>query len=138
MFGTLSPTQAYQRVGLETSVKDADPHRLILLLFDGAATAISIARTHMASGERALKGQAISKAIDIINNGLKASLDMSQGGELAERLAALYQYMVTRLLYANLKDNIAVLDEVSGLLGEIHEAWKEIRKTVTGTEAAAR
>lgn len=129
MFGAMSPTQTYERIGLETSVKDAHPHRLVLLLFEGATTAIAIARTHMNSGERALKGQAISKAIDIINNGLKASLDVAQGGELAERLGALYQYMVTRLLYANLKDNVAALDEVSGLLGEIHGAWKEIGKS---------
>ncbi len=72
------------------------------------------------------KGASISKAIDIISNGLKASLDHDKGGEIAARLEALYDYMVTRLLQANLKNDLKALEEVSGLLEEIHSAWREI------------
>lgn len=130
MFGNLSnPVSAYKSVGVDTAVTMADPHRLILMLFDGAAIAIGEARQHMTQGRIAEKGMAISKAIDIIGNGLKASLDVQQGGELAERLAALYDYMITRLLYANLKNNAAALDEVAALLADIHSAWQEIGKT---------
>lgn len=121
-----SPTQAYARIGIETGVPAADPHRLITMLFDGALVAVASARLHMEREEVAEKGQDISKAIDIVANGLKASLDMEGGGELAGRLAALYDYLCMRLLYANLKNDPAALGEVSGLLAELKGAWEEI------------
>jgi flagellin-specific chaperone FliS len=74
----------------------------------------------------ARKGEAISKAIDIIGNGLKVSLDLEQGGELAERLDALYDYLVLRLLRANLDNDLRALEEVAALLEEVHGAWREI------------
>lgn len=117
---------AYQQVSLETSVQEAEPHALILMLFDAASAAINTARFAMQDGNIPLKGNSISKAIDIITNGLKASLDPTQGGELAERLAALYEYMSDRLLWSNLKNDMAALEEVQSLLGEIHEAWRQI------------
>ena len=72
------------------------------------------------------RGSAISKAIDIITNGLKASLDLEQGGSLAEQLGGLYEYMTVRLLHANLKNDKTILDEVLMLLEEIHSAWRQI------------
>lgn len=120
------PTVAYEQVNLNTSVQEADPHRLILILFEGAIAAINSAKFFIEDGNTAAKGVAISKAIDIINNGLKASLDYEQGGELAERLGALYEYMSSRLLWANLKNDVAVLNEILGLINEIHEAWLQI------------
>ncbi len=127
MFGSpRTPTAAYASVGLETSVSTADPHKLILLLFEGAKAAILSARMNMELGNTAEKGRLISNAIDIITNGLKASLDFEQGGDLSVKLAALYDYMAQRLLWANLKNDSAALDEVLQLLGEIHSAWSEI------------
>lgn len=127
MFGMMrSPAESYAKVGVESAVAAADPHRLILLLFDGAIAAVSVAKVHMESGDIAQKGAAISKAIDLISNGLQASLDMEAGGELSARLAALYEYMVQRLLFANLKNSVATLDEVFGLLSGLREAWKQI------------
>jgi len=127
MFGmTQNPTAAYAQVGVESSVNSADPHRLILLLFEGAATAMSLARLYMDQGDIAQRGSNISKAIDIIANGLKASLDLEAGGKLAERLYALYEYIVQRLLWANMKTDRAALEEAMYLLGEIHSAWAEI------------
>jgi len=127
MFGmTQNPTAAYAQVGLESAVNSADPHGLILLLFEGAATAMSLARLHMDQNDIAQRGTNISKAIDIIANGLKASLDLKAGGELAERLYALYDYIVQRLLWANMKKDRAALEEAMFLLGEIHSAWAEI------------
>lgn len=120
------PASAYARVGLETSMHEANPHKLILMLFDGAIFSLASASNHMRTSNVAEKGLAISKAIDIITNGLQASLDFEAGGELAERLGALYEYMTNRLLHANLKNDAAALKEVSGLLSELRGAWEEI------------
>lgn len=129
-----SPAESYAKVSVDAAVETADPHRLVLMLFDGAMTAISLARIQMQNGQIPEKGAAISKAIDLINNGLGASLDIEAGGELAERLAALYEYMAQRLLFANLKNSVAALDEVSELLGSLREAWAHI---APGEQAAA-
>ncbi len=127
MFGQArGGVSAYQKVGVDAAVEVADPHKLILLLFAGAEAAIGQARAALQMGQIADKGASISKAIDIISNGLKASLDHDKGGEIALRLEALYDYMVTRLLHANLKNDLKALEEVSGLLEEIHSAWREI------------
>jgi len=127
MFGRpTSPARAYANLGHESDISTASPHRLIVLLFEGVETAINVARVHAEQGNIAERGANLSKAIEIISNGLKVSLDMEQGGELAVRLAALYDYMVSRLLWANMKNDISAMKEVLSLLGEIHGAWKEI------------
>ena len=135
MFGMMhNPAQSYARVGIDAVVESADPHHLILMLFDGAMAAVSMARIHMEAGEIPQKGAAISKAIDLITNGLQASLDQEAGGELADRLAALYDYMGQRLLFANLKNNVATLNEVMELLTGLRDAWAQI---APGAQAAA-
>jgi flagellar protein FliS len=127
MFGTsLNRAAAYAKVSVETGVSTADPHKLILMLFDGALLAISSAAVAMNSQDIPAKGNHISKAIEIITNGLKVSLDMEAGGELAGRLAALYDYMAERLLYANLRNSRPALDEVAGLLRDLRDAWQQI------------
>ena len=121
---------AYARVGVETSAMSASPHQLICMLFDGAKMAIGMARHHMAAGDIAAKGNAISKAIDIVDSGLKASLDVKAGGpageELVGNLSALYDYIIQRLLYANLRNDAKALDEADGLLDNIASTWREI------------
>ena len=117
---------AYAQVGVETGVASADPHKLILMLYDGTLAAICAARLAMKRGEVAAKGAAVSKAIAIIDGGLKASLDVKAGGALAERLAGLYDYMLTRLLAANLRNDMDILDEVARLLDELRGAWAQI------------
>jgi len=127
MFGRpVNPAKAYAKLGHESDISTASPHRLIVLLFEGAETAINVAKVHAEQGNIAERGASLSKAIEIISNGLKVSLDMEQGGELAARLAALYDYMVSRLLWANMKNDVSAMKEVLSLLGEIHDAWKEI------------
>ncbi|MDR0529807.1 MAG: flagellar export chaperone FliS [Zoogloeaceae bacterium] len=127
MFGSrLNPANTYAALGRESDIRTASPHRLIILLFEGAESAISVARLHAEQKNFSERGTHISKAIDIITNGLKASLDVEAGGELAERLSALYEYMVSRLLWANMKNDVPTLNEVLGLLNEIHEAWRQI------------
>jgi len=120
MFSTTqSPSDAYALVGVETGVMSASPHKLVLMLFDGALLAIAMARQAMATNKIAEKGEEISRAINIISNGLKVSLDTQAGGELAARLGALYDYMCNRLLQANLRNEAAALNEVDALLREL-------------------
>jgi flagellar protein FliS len=119
--------KAYANVAIDANVASADPHKLILLLYQGALLAISTAKNHMLRKDIPAKGKAVSHAILIIDEGLKASLDKNAGGELAQNLSNLYDYMSQRLLVANLKNDIAILDEVSSLLSELKGAWEEIR-----------
>ena len=119
---------AYSQVGVETGVAAASPHKLIAMLYDGALLSIASAKLHMQHKEVAKKGEAISKAIAIIDEGLKASLDEKVGGELAQNLKALYSYMCQSLLVANLKNDSAALDEVTRLLTDLKGAWDAIGK----------
>jgi len=118
--------QAYARITVDNGVATASPHRLILMLFEGARLAIASANHHLHAHDIAAKGAAISKAISIIDNGLKASLDVKAGGELAERLSGLYQYVSHQLLLANLHNDEAALMEAGRLLTELHDAWAAI------------
>jgi flagellar protein FliS len=104
----------------------ANPHKLILMLFDGALLAVATATHALEEKKIATKGESVSKAIDIVANGLKASLDFDSGGDLAARLAALYDYICERLLYANLRNDKAAMEECTRLLMELRSAWQEI------------
>ncbi|HHC73195.1 MAG TPA: flagellar export chaperone FliS [Thiotrichales bacterium] len=115
----------YQEVGVRGGVADATPHRLIQMLLEGALDKISTARGHMLRGEITAKGRHISWAISIID-GLRGSLDMEAGGEIADNLEALYTYMKERLLQANVRNEPELLDEVAGLLSTIKEGWDGI------------
>lgn len=117
---------AYSSVGVETGVSTADPHKLILMLFEGALLQIGTAAIALENKDVPGKGMAISKAIEIILNGLKVSLDYEAGGELAQRLGALYDYMTQRLLYANLHNSRPAMDEVTQLLTDLKSAWEAI------------
>lgn len=117
---------AYAKVGVETGVMSASPHQLIVMLFDGAKMAIRTARLHMSNGNIAEKGKAISRALDIITQGLMAGLDREKGGEIAENLAMLYEYIGNLLLQASLHNDVSKLDEAERLLADIDSAWREI------------
>ena len=117
--------QQYRTVGTEAAVAEADPHRLIQLLLDGALVRVASARDHMQRGEVARKGECLSQAMSILD-GLRASLNAEAGGAIASNLENLYVYMSQRLLEGNLKNDVARLDEVTRLLGEIKGAWASI------------
>lgn len=117
--------QAYANIGLETEVLSASPAHLITLLFDGARAAIMKARLHMQSDNIEGRGMAISKAIDIVDSGLKASVDQDSGGELAKNLVATYELIIRNLLLANLNADMTKLDLAERLLVDIATAWRE-------------
>lgn len=128
-------TQAYRRVGLDARVGAADPYELVLMLFDGALEAMRQAEAHIAGGRIAEKGQALGKAVRIVEEGLKASLDREAGGALAQQLAALYDYAALRLLQVNLRNDRKALAEVSALLAELRGAWASIGAARTPAQA---
>ena len=139
MFGTRqNGVNAYAKVGIETGVTSASPHKLIVMLFDGALVSVSTAILQMKAGNIPEKGKAISKAIMIIDSGLRASLDKKVGGEIAEGLDALYEYMASRLLQANLKNQVDILEEVQRLLSDLRGAWNAIADSpaVKGADSA--
>lgn len=128
MFGSMQGgANAYAKVGMETGVITADPHQLIVMLFEGAQISLITALQQMKAGNIEAKGQAISKTIMIIENGLRASLDKSVGGDIALQLDGLYGYMSNRLLTANLKNDPTLIEEVQSLLLEIKGAWVAIK-----------
>ncbi len=125
MYGA-NGTQAYAKIGVESAVMSATQPQLMTLLFDGAVSAVVRARLFMQEGNIAGKGSAISKAINIIEAGLKQGLDEASGDELTLNLIGLYSYMVRRLVEANISNDVAALEEVEKLLRNIADAWKEV------------
>lgn len=121
--------QQYRKVGTQTSVESASPHRLIQMLMEGALEKINLAKGYIQRNDIPMKGSHISWAISIIE-GLRVSLDKEAGGEIVENLDALYSYMQRRLVEANLHNDIAILDEVAGLLLEIKSGWDAIADQV--------
>ena len=117
---------AYARVGVETSVNSASAHKLIELLFNGFMDALVTARGAMRAGQIEAKGKAIGRAARIVEEGLKAGLNLEGGGRLAADLDSLYAYVGLRLLQANLKNDEAALDECARLLGPLRDAWVAI------------
>jgi flagellar secretion chaperone FliS len=117
----------YESVERFGSVDGADKLRLIQLMMQGAKDRIARAKGHLQRGETGRKGEQIGRAIQLID-GLRASLDRDAGAELVGNLESLYEYMIRKLLEANLKDDIKLLDEVSSLLGEVKEGWDELMR----------
>lgn len=115
----------YQSVDRFSAVDGADKLRLIQLMMQGAKERIARAKGHVQRGEISQKGEQIGRAIQLID-GLRASLDMDAGPEIAGNLERLYEYMIRKLLEANLRDDIALLDEVGTLLEEVKTGWDEL------------
>ena len=118
-------TQAYAKIEVESAVMSASQQQLVIMLFDGALSALVRARLFLADGNIPAKGLALSKAINIIENGLKVGLVENNGDELTQNLIALYAYMVRRLLHANVNNDASAIEEVENLLRNIADGWKE-------------
>ncbi|WP_130831353.1 flagellar export chaperone FliS [[Erwinia] mediterraneensis] len=118
--------QAYAEVSLQSQLSGATPHQLITLLFEGAHNALLRAKICIEQGKVAERGKLISKAINIIDNGLRSALDHEKGQPVAGELDRLYEYLSRTLLRANLHNDPALIDHVDELLMNIASAWKEI------------
>lgn len=124
-------TNAYRRVSAETSVQNANPHRLVHLLFEELLKNLAKARGAMARKDIAEKGAAISMSVRIIEEGLKAGLNPREGGELAQNLGRLYDYCVMQLTKANARNDESLIQEVRALVEPIALAWQEINPNQT-------
>lgn len=121
---TARALNSYSALEVETGVESASAQRLIIMLYDGALKSVFAARAAMERRDVAAKGAALSKAISIIDEGLRAALNVDAGGEIAQNLLALYEYISSRLLHANLKNDVDLLDEAARLLTELKHAWE--------------
>ena len=128
---------AYRKVSVETNVDGASPHQLISLIFSGLRHSLAQAESAVRSGDIAAKGTQICRAVRFIEEGLKGGLDAAQGGELADRLGALYDYCVSRLTIANLRNDATAVAEVAALIAPVAQAWQDIGQTAAAKAPAA-
>ncbi|MBP9684246.1 MAG: flagellar export chaperone FliS [Rhodoferax sp.] len=127
---SMRSANSYRNVGLETSVSMANPHQLVSMLFDALLQSLSAAKGAISSGDIPAKGRAISRAVRILEEGLKAGLDEERGGELAANLRGLYDYCIFKITDANLKNNAAFVDEVIRLVQPVADSWSAIKSEV--------
>lgn len=122
---------AYQTVSAHGAVADADPHRLVQMLMDAAMERMSTARACIERDETTRKASLLHSSVTLIAE-LRGSLNMKDGGALAQNLSALYEYMAHQLLMANVQNDVSKITEVMSLLTEIRSAWvaigPEVRK----------
>jgi len=135
LMNTGNPAAAYRSAGIEAEALGTSPHGLITMLFDGALLAINLAKAHMLEHKTVEKAESINKAIDIIGSGLRAALNIKDGGELANNLDLLYEYVIMQLLKANMNNEPELLDESYRLLDQLADAWKQVGHANHGTPA---
>lgn len=123
---TKTGNSAYTAVSLDSQINGATPHQLIVLLYDGAINAMKRAEIYFQSGNIPRRGEMISRAINIIDNGLRAGLDHEKGGQIAEELESLYEYISRTLLEANVTKSGEKLPHLIALMSEMSETWQAI------------
>jgi len=116
---------AYRSTAVHSGVDAADPHRLVVMLMDGALERIAAASGMMKNGNGVEKAQLLHRAVAIVDE-LRNTLNLKEGGAIAANLDSLYEYMCRRLMQANAENKPEWLDEVSRLLGEIRWAWLQM------------
>ncbi len=131
----MNAVHQYQKVNTQTSVVDADPHRLIQLLLDGALERMSVAKNRIQAKDFEGKNRYLNKSIEIVG-GLRSFLDFERGGDIAGQLEALYDYVERRLFEANVRNNIEIIDECMTHLKKVKEGWDGIRQEVLSKKIA--
>lgn len=123
-------TNSHNRVisGTE-NIDSMTPYEVITLLLDGALERIDQAIGRISCGEIDEASVVIQKAIGIVG-GLRESLDLHQGGEIADNLDALYEYITLRLETMTTDSPLGTLEEVKNLLQEVHDGWMGIADAV--------
>lgn len=125
----------YQAVKVDTGVSNASPHRLVEMLFEEVLASCARARGAIRSGDVPEKGRALGRAVRIIEEGLRAGLNLEAGGQLARDLQELYRYVTLRLTHANLKSDEAAVAECIALVQPLHDAWRAIAPQVAEAHA---
>ena len=128
-------TQAYRSVGVETGVGAASPHQLVAMLYDGLLDSLARARGALRAGRIEVKAAELTRAVRIVDEGLKAALSPA-GGELSRQLGELYGYLSLRLTQANLRNDEALIEECVRLVEPLQDAWSAIRPQVDVTGSA--
>ncbi len=126
---------AYQRTHIDTGVLGPDQHQMVVMLYEGVLHHLTLGKSAMQRKDIPVKCSELSKAMRILEEGLRTGLDTVDGGELARNLEDLYDYCLVRIALANARNDEAILDEVQGLLAPLLDAWREIRPEVTGKPA---
>ncbi len=133
-----SKLAAYQSVSVHGGVANSDPHQLVLMLMDGVAERLVIARGCLERNHRgdvARKAQLLSQCMSIIGE-LRGSLNLAQGGPLAQNLSELYEYMQRQLLRAQRRKQRRAGHRGRKPAGEIRSAWIAIGPQVRGPAPA--
>ncbi len=117
---------SYYNLGVQTQVATTSPHGLVAMLFDGFAVAVHRARGAIRHDDVKLKGESIGHALRIVDEGLKAALNLKAGGKLAQDLSDLYAYICVRLMHANLRNDESALEECLALMQPLRDAWQAI------------
>jgi flagellar protein FliS len=120
-----SKLDAYRSVSAHGAVANAGPHALVLTVMDATLARLSAARACIEHKETRRKAGLLHSSVILIAE-LRGSLDLNNGGQLAQNLSDLYDYIARRLIHANLNDDVAAIAEVVSLLGEIRGAWAAI------------
>lgn len=134
-FSQQNKLAAYRSVSAHGAVADADPHLLVLTLFDAILGRLTAARACIEKGEVARKAGLLHSTVLLLAE-LRGSLDINNGGSLAQNLSDLYEYMTRRLVHANLNNDTGAVSEVLGLLGDIRAAWAAIGPQTRAGSAA--
>jgi flagellar secretion chaperone FliS len=126
MYGSKNLSNVYRRIDIETGVSGASSHQLITMLLNGALESMTMGKGALNSGDISAKCTALAKAVRIVDEGLKAGLNLAEGGELALNLSDLYTYICKQLTLANVRNDAKAIDECHRLLLPVRDAWVAI------------
>jgi len=122
MFGI----KAYAKVSVESQVNAASPHQLIVMLYDGLLESMRFALAHMRADNPLKKGEEISRALRILQEGLIPALDFEKGGDISTQLMGIYEYVSQHMVIASARNDEEKLQVCIGMIENIREAWMSI------------
>ncbi len=117
--------QAYKKVSVDSQLSAASPHKIVQMLMAGAIERLIQGKAAMEQGNIPVKGERLGKALDIIIS-LRSCLSMEDGGDIAQNLDQLYEFMITQISEANYQNNPQPIDDVVEIIREIKSAWDQI------------